>query len=210
MNNCLGAYGRLEVIVTLLENGRRFARETRTLELFRGIYTYGIHLGLYIWNPALYWFSQIHWVRAWPWTLRHVWLPRGRRSSTGSTIRTLWSGFSKLTWNRGLSVLLLVWGENTGTGNCREPDDQVMLLYRLPFHGVMVGSNHRLIDFKGGGRQPSLQPLLQKGQHDSDRAFPGVFSMRRAPLDEQVPFQGISVSCRLCSRRSDGVNYLSG
>ncbi len=63
--------------------------------------------------------------------------------------------------------------------------------------------------FKGGGRQTSLQPLLQKGQHDSDRTFPGVFAMRRAPLDEQVPFQGLSVSCRRYSRRSDGVNCRS-
>ncbi len=32
MNNSLGAYGRLQVIVTLLENGRRFTGETRTLD----------------------------------------------------------------------------------------------------------------------------------------------------------------------------------
>ncbi len=37
----------------------------------------------------------------------------------------------------------------------------------------MVGSNRSHIDFKGGGRQLSLQPLLQKGQYDSDRALPG-------------------------------------
>ncbi len=49
----------------------------------------------------------------------------------------------------------------------KEPDDQVMLPHRLPFDGVMVGSNRGHLDFKGGGRQPSLQPLLQEGQHDS-------------------------------------------
>ncbi len=32
--------------------------------------------------------------------------------------------------------------------------------------------------------------------------------MRRAPFDEQVPLQGVSMSRRRCSRRSDGVNYL--
>ncbi len=42
-------------------------------------------------------------------------------------------------------------------------------------------------DFKGGGRQHLLQPLLQKGKHDSDRASLGVFLVRRTPLDEQVP-----------------------
>ncbi len=81
-------------------------------------YTVELHiwdpLGLYIWNPALYRFSRIHRVRAWHRTLRHVWLPRGRRSSTGSTVRTLWSSFSKPTRSRGPSVFLPVWGENTG------------------------------------------------------------------------------------------------
>ncbi len=62
----------------------------------------------HIWTPALYRFSRIHRVRAWRQTLRHVWLPRGRRSSTGSTVWTLWSSFSKPTRNRSLSVLLPV------------------------------------------------------------------------------------------------------
>ncbi len=92
----------------------------------------------------------------------------------------------------------------------KEPDDPVMLPHRLPFHRVVVGSNRSHVDLEGGGRQPSLQPLLQEGQHDSDRASPGVFSVRRAPFDEQVPLQGVSVSRRRCSRRSDGVNYLLG
>ncbi len=65
------------------------AGETRALRLYRGLYTYEIQLGLYIWTPALYRFSQIHRVRAWRQTLRHVWLPRGRRSSTGSTVQYL-------------------------------------------------------------------------------------------------------------------------
>ncbi len=90
------------------------AGETQALRLYRGLYTYEIQLGLYIWTPALYRFSQIHRVRARRQMLRHVWLPRGRRSSTGSTVRTLWSSFNKPTRNRSLSVLLPVWGENTG------------------------------------------------------------------------------------------------
>ncbi len=74
----------------------------------------------------------------------------------------------------------------------------------------MVDSNRSYIDFEGGGRQPSLQPLLQEGQHDSDRAIPVVFSVRRAPFNEQVPLQGVSMSRRWRSRRSDGVDYLLG
>ncbi len=80
----------------------------------------------------------------------------------------------------------------------KEPDDPVMLQHRLPFHRVLVGSNRSYVDFEGGGRQPSLQSLLQEGQHDSDRALPGVFSVKRAPFDEQVPLQGVSMSRRRC------------
>ncbi len=92
----------------------------------------------------------------------------------------------------------------------KEPDDPVMLPQRLSFHRVVVGSNRGHLDLAGGGRQPSLQPLLQEGHHDSDRASPGVFSVRRAPLDKRVPLQGVSMSRRWCSRRSDGVDYLLG
>ncbi len=64
------------------------AGETRALRL-----TVEIHIwdpnGLYIWNPALYRFSRIHRVRAWRRTFRHVQLPRGWRSSTGSTVDSL-------------------------------------------------------------------------------------------------------------------------
>ncbi len=45
----------------------------------------------------------------------------------------------------------------------KEPDDPVMLPHRLPFHRVVVGSNRGHVDLEGGGRQPSLQPLLQEG-----------------------------------------------
>ncbi len=48
----------------LLPLGRMSAGETRALRLYRGLYTYEIQLGLYIWTPALYLFSQIHRVRA--------------------------------------------------------------------------------------------------------------------------------------------------
>ncbi len=52
-----------------------------------------------------------------------------------------------------------------------------MLPHQLPIHGVVFGSNRSHINVKDGGRQPSLQPLLQKGQYNSDRALPGVFSV---------------------------------
>ncbi len=85
-----------------------------------------------------------------------------------------------------------------------------MLPHQLPIHGVVVGSNRSHIGVKDGGRQPSLQLLLQKGQYDSNRALPGVFSVRRAPFDEQVQLQGVSMSRRQSSRRSDGVDPLLG
>ncbi len=69
---------------------------------------------LHIWKPALYRFSGIHRVRAWHQALRHAWLPRGWRSLTGSTVRTLWGSLSKPTWNQSLSMLLHILGENTG------------------------------------------------------------------------------------------------
>ncbi len=68
-----------------------------------------------------------------------------------------------------------------------------MLSHRLPFHRVVVGSNRGYVEGQ----------LLQEGQHDSDRASPGFFSVKRAPFDEQVPLQGVSMSRRRCSRRSD-------
>ncbi len=68
----------------------------------------------YIWNPALYRFSEIHRVRTWRRTVHYVQLPRGWRSSTGSTVGHSGAVFSKLTRNRSPSVLLPVWGENTG------------------------------------------------------------------------------------------------
>ncbi len=70
--------------------------------------------GLYIWTPALHRFSRIHRVRAWRRTLRYVQLARGWRSSTGSTVGLSGVVFSKPTRNRSPSVLLAVWGENTG------------------------------------------------------------------------------------------------
>ncbi len=114
MNNCLGAYGRLEVITASWIIAEVCQGNMGNEAIPWTLNTYGIQLGRYIWNPALYHFSRIHQVRAWRQTLRHVWLPRGRRSSTGSTVRTLWSSFSKPTWNQSLSVLLPIWGENTG------------------------------------------------------------------------------------------------
>ncbi len=42
------------------------------------------------------------------------------------------------------------------------------------------------IHFEGGGRQPSLQPILQERKHDCDRASTGVLPAGRTPIDEQV------------------------
>ncbi len=44
---------------------------------------------------------------------------------------------------------------------------------RSPFYGVVVGWNSSNVNFKGGGGQPTLQPLLQEGQHGSDRTSSG-------------------------------------
>ncbi len=80
----------------------------------------------------------------------------------------------------------------------------------FPSTGSWLAAIAAFIDFEGGGRQPLLQPLLQEGQHDSDRALLWVFSVRRAPFDEQAPLQGISMSRRWRSCRSDGVDYPLG
>ncbi len=87
MYNRLGAYGRFRGDCNPLEKWQR------SLPGKHGLWaipwnTYGIHSGLYIWHPALYRLSWIHLVRA-----CHRWW----RSSTGSTVRTLWSSFSKPT-----------------------------------------------------------------------------------------------------------------
>ncbi len=85
-----------------------------------------------------------------------------------------------------------------------------MLPHDIPSTRSWLAAIAAYIDFEGGGRQPSLQRLLQEGKHNSDRALPGVFSVRRALFDEQVPLQGVSMSRRRCSHRSDGADYLLG
>ncbi len=60
-------------------------------------------------------------------------------------------------------------------------------------HYIMMCGN---IHFEGGGRQPSLQPILQEREHDYDRASTGLLPDGRTPIDEQVPLQPVSVSCR--------------
>ncbi len=77
-----------------------------------------------------------------------------------------------------------------------------MLPHRLPFHRVVVGSNRGHVDLEGVGRQPSLQPLLQEGQHDFDRASPGVFSREeksttRSGTRHEV-FRGLDVGAIRC------------
>ncbi len=48
----------------------------------------------------------------------------------------------------------------------------------LPSTGAMVSRNSSNINLKGGGGQPTLQPLLQKGKLGSDRTSPGVLTVR--------------------------------
>ncbi len=71
-----------------------------------------------------------------------------------------------------------------------------MLTNRLTIDVVVACGNSGSINLEGGGRQTTLQPLLQEGKHDTDRTSSGVFSARRTPLDEQVPLQGVSTSRR--------------
>ncbi len=56
-----------------------------------------------------------------------------------------------------------------------------MLPHRLLYR-VMVSGNSGNINLKGGGRQPTLQPLLQKGKHSSDRSSPGVLLVGGTPF----------------------------
>ncbi len=91
----------------------------------------------------------------------------------------------------------------------KEPDDQVVFPCFLTIHGVVVCRYRSNVYFKGGGRQPSLQPLLQKGKHSPDRASPEVLSVRGIPLD--MGAIGCSVSDlssltlnRVCARRLTG------
>ncbi len=101
------------MIVTLLEVAGSLPRNTGSKAK-----PWNLHIwdpkGLYIWTPALHRFSRIHRVRAWRRTVRYVQLPRGWRSSTGSKVGLSGAVFSKPTRNRIPSVLLPVWGENTG------------------------------------------------------------------------------------------------
>ncbi|XDV17808.1 hypothetical protein PO909_023623 [Leuciscus waleckii] len=82
-----------------------------------------------------------------------------------------------------------------------------MLPQRLTFNCIVMCGDIGNIHFEGGGRQPSLQPILQEGKHDTDRAFSGVFSARRAPGDEEIPLQHIGVSHGQGSSRSDGSHH---
>ncbi len=66
-----------------------------------------------------------------------------------------------------------------------------MLPHQLPLYGVVVSGNSGHIDFKGGRGQPTLQPLLQKRKHSSDRTSPGVLLVWGSPFDEQVSLQSI-------------------
>ncbi len=118
-----------------------------------------------------------------------------------------------LTANAQMGPTVVLWAPESGPKNVlredeedstilppKKPDHQAMLPYQLTLHGVMIRGN----------RQPSLQPLLQKGKHDSDRASPGVLSVRRTLLGEQVQSQGVSVSRRWCLPQSDAIHYLLG
>ncbi len=57
----------------------------------------------------------------------------------------------------------------------KQPDDQVVLPHRLTVYCIMMCVNSGNIHFEGGGKQPSLQPILQEREHNPDRASMGVF-----------------------------------
>ncbi len=78
---------------------------------------------------------------------------------------------------------------------------------RLTVYYIVMCGNSGDIHFEGGGRQPSLQPILQKRKHDCDRASTGVLPAGRTPIDEQVPLQPVSLSRRQNPGRSDSVYY---
>ncbi len=101
------------MVVTLFRNGREVWNTGFKLYTY-GEYTYGIHLGHYIWHPALYRFSRIHRVRAWHQMLRYFWLLRVMEELDRVYSTDNLEQFSKPTLSRGLSVLLPIWGENTG------------------------------------------------------------------------------------------------
>ncbi len=75
----------------------------------------------------------------------------------------------------------------------------IVLPHRSPLYEVVVGGNSSNVNLKGGGRQPTLQPLLQEGQYSSDATSPGVLAVRGTPFDKQAPLQRIGPSCGRCS-----------
>ncbi len=87
------------------------------------------------------------------------------------------------------------------------PDDQVVLPDRLTVYCIVMCGNSGNIHFESGGSQPSLQPFLQKREHNRDRASTGVFPAGRTPINEQVPLQPVSMPCRRSFSWSDGVHY---
>ncbi len=84
-----------------------------------------------------------------------------------------------------------------------------MITNRLTIDAVGVCGNSGSMKFEGGVGQPTLQALLQEGKHDTDQTSLRVFSVRRTPLDKQVPLQGVSTSCR-CARAEAMVLSTSG
>ncbi len=82
-----------------------------------------------------------------------------------------------------------------------------MLSYRLPFHRVMVSSNRSDIDFKVGGRQPLLQPLLQKGKHDPDLACPGLPKITLGLIYQSNVETSADPSAKINLRQSSRVIY---
>ncbi len=77
----------------------------------------------------------------------------------------------------------------------------------LPVYCIVMCGDSGDIHFEGGGRQPSLQPILQERKHDCDRASTEFLPAGRTPIDEQVPLQPVSLSRRQSPGRSDSVYY---
>ncbi len=72
-------------------------------------------------------------------------------------------------------------------------------------HCIVMGRISSHIHLQGRGWQPTLQLLLQKRKHYSNRAPSGVFSVKRTVDCEQTPPQGKSLPCRVGSGLSESV-----
>ncbi len=116
----------------------------------------------------------------------------------------LWRTRGYLFGSMITGILLIGLGFDLGYRKIRKTGTAVQSLTWLP---IWMCGNSGDIHFEGGGRQPSLQPILQERKHGCNRASMGVLPAGRTPIDEQVPLQPVSLSCRQGPGRSDSVYY---